>query len=79
MARLQITIDVPDWTIAELRQAVRDIDVLDDPVPITVEYVDVKDILTYMFSGLVGPDHIVLQQSMDDQEMRMDDNGSWTL
>jgi hypothetical protein len=79
MARLQITIDVPDWTVEQLRQAVRDIDTLDDPTPIAIEYVDVKDILMYMFGGHIGADHVILQQSLDEQEMRRDDQGYWSL
>jgi hypothetical protein len=79
MARVQITIDFPDWSAEELRQAVRDIDALDDPVPIAVENVDVKDILTYVFGGQVGADHVILQQSIDGQEMEDKGSGYWRL
>lgn len=66
MARLSITIDVSGWTVHELQEAVRDIDALDDEIPIAADNVDVKDILTYMFDGQLGLDHVIVEQTMQD-------------
>ena len=79
MAILKITLNVPGWTGEGLRQAVRDIDSLDDSTPIAIEHVDVKDILTYVFCGHIGAEHEILQQSIDGQEMQDKGSGYWKL
>ena len=71
MAKLCIVLDVAGWSGDQLRQAIRDIDATDDPVPIAVENVDVKDILTYMFDGQLGVTHRILYQGIqEDTEPR---------
>lgn len=54
MAQIKLVLDVPGWTADQLRQAVRDIDALDDPTPIAIEHVTAADVLAYIFNGQLG-------------------------
>lgn len=56
MATIKLELHVPDWTVVQLKQAVRDIDALDDECPIAVEHVQASDVLHYFFDGQLGLD-----------------------
>lgn len=71
MAKLYLVLDVPGWSGKQLKQAVADIDSTHDAEPITIENVDVKDILTIMFTGDLGVTHQILFQGIqEDTEPR---------
>lgn len=62
-ARLRITIDIPDWSVAELKRWVAD----EDFDPYREEEIDVKDILTVLFGGILEQEHIIVDQAMTDE------------
>lgn len=60
MAILKIELEVPDWSVEDLQDAVRFID------PDIDTEIDVKDILTYLFDGSMEITHVIMSQSMED-------------
>jgi hypothetical protein len=54
MAKIKLELDIPGWTADQLRQAVRDIDALDDECPIAVEFVQASDVMAYILDGQLG-------------------------
>ena len=55
MAKIAVVLHIPNTTPDDLRQIVHDVDALDDPTPIAVEFVTAWDVLALIASGQYNP------------------------
>lgn len=68
MARLKLVIEVDDWSVEQLRRAIRDLDeIASGPGNgITVENVKALDVLTFIINGDLGVKTNVIFEKMED-------------
>lgn len=67
MARIRLTIEVPDVAAAELRQAVSDLDALDsNDEGISPKYVSSYDVVGILYSGDYNPHFTIIEDEITD-------------
>ncbi len=66
MARISITIVLPEWNVADLRTEVHDLDSYTDQEGIAPEYVVALDVLTYLIDGSLSTQYEVVDSALED-------------
>lgn len=66
MATLHLKIEIDGWTVEQLKQAVRDLDALEDEVPIAIDQVKAWDVISAIVTGQLGVNASLRVDKMED-------------